>query len=106
MTTPKPNSATSALTDSIIITKTERHQVDYFYEFELDANKLAEIYPDYDEAHLSQLMDDLRAGAIPVEAILEDASDANVEILWNSDGEDVLTLKQGLFDRTYGISDD
>lgn len=106
MNTNTLNSEVSDSTMSVIITKTERHQVDYFYEFELDANKLAEIYPDYDEEHLAQLMSDIKSGAVPVEAILADAADAHVEIPWASDGEDIVTLQNGDFDKTYGISED
>ena len=106
MGTTIQDSTSSELYESIIITKTERHQGDYFYEFELDANKLAEIYPEYDEEHLAQLIADLRTGAIPVEAIIADALDANVDIAWESDGERVLTLRNGDFEKTYGINDD
>lgn len=106
MATTIQDSTGSELYESIIITKTERHQVDFFYEFELDANKLAEIYPEYDEEHLAQLMADLRTGVIPVEAIIADAIDANVAIAWESDGQHVLTLKNGDFEKTYGINDE
>ncbi|MEN9879748.1 MAG: hypothetical protein RIQ55_394 [Pseudomonadota bacterium] len=106
MATTIQDSTGSELYESIIITKTERHQVDFFYEFELDANKLAEIYPEYDEDHLAQLMADLRTGVIPVEAIIADASDANVDIAWESDGQKVLSLKNGDFEKTYGINDE
>ena len=106
MNTSSQDSTGPDPTISVIITKTERHQVDYFFEFELDANKLAEIYPEHDEDHLAQLMDDIKSGIVPVEAILADATDANVDIPWASDGEDVLTLKSGHFDQTFGISDD
>lgn len=106
MNTSSPDSTGPDPTISVILTKTERHQVDYFFEFELDANKLAEIYPEHDEDHLAQLMDDIKSGVVPVEAILADAADENVDIPWASDGEDVLTLKSGLFDKTFGISED
>ena len=106
MANTTPISAGSDANDSVIITKTERHHVDYFYEFELDAKKLAEIYPGHDEEHLTHLMDDIRTGAIPVEAIISDASVASVEIPWKSDGEEVLTLGSEDFEKTYGISDE
>lgn len=106
MTKTTPTATDTEANDSVIITKTECHRVDYFYEFELDAEKLAEIYPEHDEQHLAQLMDDIRTGAIPVEAIIADAAVAHVEIPWKSDGEEVLTLGNEDFKKTYGISDD
>ena len=38
------------------ITKVEHHQVDYYYDYDLDEDKLAEIYPDADEMEIRLMM--------------------------------------------------
>lgn len=90
----------------IVITKTEHHQVSYFYEFALDIDKLREIYPDYGDEHLAELMDDIRDGSMPIEGVLEDAWHNGVEILWDGVGEDAWTFRKGGYDETYGLKDD
>lgn len=92
--------------EPIVITKTEHHRVSYFYEFALDLDKLGEIYPDHEVDDLVQLMDDIKTGAVPVEAIFSDAWERGVEIEWNGTGEDAWTFRKGGYDETFEIKND
>jgi hypothetical protein len=85
------------------ITKTEHHSVNWHYNYELDADKLQEIYPDSSDEEIAQLMKDLGEGNANIDDVISDAWDNDVEIEWEFDYDDVWTDRKGGYDITYDI---
>ena len=85
------------------VTKHEWHQVDSQYTFELDENFLAEVYPDLTEDEIKIKMLRLLTKLDPIEDVMNDAWDAEVEIDWDHDYDDWWTSRKGGYDVTYEI---
>lgn len=87
------------------ITKVEHHSVNWHYVYDLDQDKLEEIYPDLTTKEIKTLMRDLKAGDACVEDVIEHAWENSVDIEWDLEYEDVWTDRKGGYDITYGTGE-
>ena len=83
------------------IMKHEWHQVDSQFLAEVDEDLLREIYPDYTEDEISQVMRELLAGEYDLDQLDRDACDANVDLQWDRDYDDWWTDRKGGYEITY-----
>lgn len=87
------------------ITKIEHHSVNWHYVYDLDEDKLEEIYPDLTTREIKALMRDLKSGDASVDEVIEHAWENSVDIEWDLEYEDVWTDRKGGYDITYGIGE-
>ena len=90
----------------VTIVKHEWHQVDEQYAFELDESLLSEIYPEYDEDEISNLLKQIENGEVEIEDVMTDAWDNDVEIDWDHQYSDCWTSRKGGYDVTYELGDE
>lgn len=87
------------------IQKIEHHSVNWYYNFELDGEKLREIYPDLSDEEISLLELELISGTKDIDEVINDAWDNSVDIEWDFDYDDVWTDRKGGYDVTYSIEE-
>jgi hypothetical protein len=86
------------------VVKSEWHQVEKRYDYELDEILLSEIYPDLSEDEIAQLLQNLESGDASIEDIIEDAWENDVDIDWNyMDEDDWWTDRKGGYEVTYEV---
>ena len=90
----------------VTLVKHEWHQVDAQFAFELDADKLSEIYPDLDEDEIEAKLQEIADGEVSVEDIINDAWENDVEIEWDRQYDDWWTDRKGGYEITYELGDD
>ncbi len=88
------------------VVKHEWHRVDSQFVFDFTEEILAEIYPDYSEEEIIQLLRDLESGDVIPDDIVEDALDNNVDIDWEPEYDDWYTSRKGGFEVTYDVDTD
>ena len=89
----------------VTIVKHEWHQVDSKYVYELDIEKLGEIYPDLSKKELKQKMKDIVSGEVDIDEVITEAEDNNVDIDWEHDDDDWWTSRKGGFEVTFDVVD-
>ena len=89
----------------ITITKVEHHSVNWHYVATIDADFLAEVYPDMEEDEFDELVKQVEAGEYDIDEIISAAYDAGVDIDWDMQHEDVWTDRKGGYDVTFGYGD-
>ena len=89
----------------VTIVKHEWHQVDSKYVYELDTDKLAEIYPDLSKKELKQKLKAIIDGTVEVDEIMTDADENGVDIDWDHDDDDWWTSRKGGFEVTFDVID-
>jgi hypothetical protein len=87
----------------VTLVKHEWHQVDSQFAFELDTDKLSEIYPELEEEEIEAMMAQIEAGEVSVEEIVNEAWDNDVEIEWERQYDDWWTDRKGGYDITYEL---
>ena len=86
------------------VVKSEWHQVEKRYDYELDEILLSEIYPDLSEDEIAQLLQNLESGDARIEDIIEDAWENDVDIDWYyMDEDDWWTDRKGGYEVTYEV---
>jgi hypothetical protein len=90
----------------VTIVKHEWHQVDAQFAYELDADKLSEIYPDMDEAEIEAMLQSIADGEVDLEVVLQEAYDNDVEIEWDRQYDDWWTDRKGGYEVTFEVGDD
>lgn len=90
----------------VTLVKHEWHQVDSQFAFELTEEILAEIYPDLDEAAITEMMYRIENGEIDVDDIINDAWENDVEIEWERQYDDWWTDRKGGYEVTYELGDE
>lgn len=90
----------------VTLVKHEWHQVDSQFAFELDADKLSEIYPDLSEDEISALLEQIENGEMDVDTVINDAWENDVEIEWDRQYDDWWTDRKGGYEITYELGDD
>jgi hypothetical protein len=85
------------------ITKVEHHSVDWHYKYEIDEEKLAEIYPDLAEEAIAQLLTNLASGDAAISDVINDAWENSVEIEWEFEYDDVWTDSKGGYEVTFDV---
>jgi hypothetical protein len=88
------------------LVKHEWHQVDSQFAFHLDCDKLSEIYPDLEEEEIDALMEQIRAGEVDIDELINDAWNNDVEIEWERQYDDWWTDRKGGYDVTYELGDE
>jgi predicted RNA-binding Zn-ribbon protein involved in translation (DUF1610 family) len=88
------------------IVKSEWHQVEKRYGLEINEAVLSEIYPDYEEAEITQLLADLESGDQDVEEVINDAWNNDVELEWDwLNDDDWWTDRKGGYEITYSAEE-
>ena len=90
----------------VTIVKHEWHQVDSQFAYELDEDKLSEIYPDMDEDEIASLLKQIEDGEADIDTIISDAWDNDVEIEWERQYDDWWTDRKGGYEVTYELGDE
>lgn len=90
----------------VTIVKHEWHQVDSQFAYELDEDKLSEIYPDLDEEEIASLLKQIEDGEVLIDDVINDAWDNDVEIEWERQYDDWWTDRKGGYEITYELGDD
>ena len=83
------------------ITKIEHHSVNWHYKYEIDEEKLAEIYPDLTEEEITQLLKNLEGGNAFLEDVINDALENFIEMEWKFVHENNWTDRKGGYKITY-----
>jgi hypothetical protein len=87
----------------VYLVKTESHQVDFIFKFELDLELLAEIYPDLNGDELKRRLELIESGVFAIETLIDDAEEAEIAIEWEEVGQDNWTARKGGFDVAYSL---
>ena len=90
----------------VSVVKSEWHQVEKRYGIEIDADMLAEIYPELDEDAIEAKLAALESGEEDVEEVLNEAWNNDVDIDWDYLNEDDWwTDRKGGYDITYKVEE-
>ena len=88
------------------IIKSEWHQVEKRYGFDIDEDVLNEIYPDATVEEIEIKMLDLISGELDIEEVVNDAWNEGVDIDWEwLDEDDWWTDRKGGYEVTYGLGE-
>ena len=88
------------------IVKSEWHQVEKRYGLEFNEAVLSEIYPDYEESEITQLLADLESGEADYEEVINDAWNNDVELEWDwLNDDDWWTDRKGGYEVTYSAEE-
>jgi hypothetical protein len=87
----------------VTLVKHEWHQVDSQFAFDLDCDKLSEIYPELEEEEIDAMMEQIKAGEVDVNEIINEAWDNDVEIEWERQYDDWWTDRKGGYEVTYEL---
>jgi Zn finger protein HypA/HybF involved in hydrogenase expression len=88
------------------IVKSEWHQVEKRYGVEINEAVLSEIYPDYEEAEITQLLADLESGEADLEEVINDAWNNDCELDWEYlNDDDWWTDRKGGYEVTYSAEE-
>jgi DNA-binding transcriptional ArsR family regulator len=87
----------------VTLVKHEWHQVDSQFAFELDSDKLSEIYPELEEEEIEAMLAQIEAGEVSVNEIIEEAWENDVEIEWERQYDDWWTDRKGGYEVTYEL---
>ena len=90
----------------VTIVKHEWHSVDSQFAYELDEEKLSEIYSDLDEDEISELLVQIEMGYKDVTEVINDAWENDVEIEWDRQYDDWYSDRKGGYDITYELGDE
>lgn len=89
----------------VTLVKHEWHQVDAQFAYELDADKLSEIYPDMGEDEIAALLQQIANNEVDLEVLLQEAYDNDVEIEWERQYDDWWTDRKGGYEVTFEVGD-
>jgi hypothetical protein len=64
----------------LTIVKSEWYQVERRFELELNAEIISQIYPDFPEHEIQEVLDEIASGKITVTTVLEDAKNNGVSL--------------------------
>jgi hypothetical protein len=86
------------------VVKSEWHQVEKRYSFEIDESILSEIYPDKDEDEIAELLNQIENGEVDIDEIIGDADNEGVDLDWQwMDEDDWWTDRKGGYEVTYSL---
>lgn len=88
-----------------LIIKSEWHQVERRFSFDLNEDLLSEIYPELNEAEIEETLQQIVDGELLFEEVLQDAYDNNVEIEWEWEDDDWWTDRKGGYEVTYQVEE-
>lgn len=90
----------------VTLVKHEWHQVDSQFAYELDSDKLSEIYPDKDEDEIENLLEQIENGDYDIYELMNDLYENGVEIEWDRQYDDWWTDRKGGYEITYELGND
>jgi hypothetical protein len=86
------------------VVKSEWHQVEKRYSFDVDESILSEIYPDKDEDEIAELLNQIENGEVDIDEIIGDADSEGVDLDWQwMDEDDWWTDRKGGYEVTYSL---
>jgi hypothetical protein len=86
------------------VVKSEWHQVEKRYSFDVDESILSEIYPDKDEDEIAELLNQIENGEVDIDEIIGDADNEGVDLDWQwMDEDDWWTDRKGGYEVTYSL---
>jgi hypothetical protein len=89
----------------VTIVKSEWHQVEKRYGLDIDEHIVSEIYPDFTEDEVKEVLQQLVSGEITVETLLEDAENNGVYLDFDwLDEDDWWTDRKGGYEVTYEVA--
>ncbi len=88
-----------------LIIKSEWHQVERRFSFDLNEDLLSEIYPELNEAEIEEMLQQIVDGELLFEEVLQDAYDNNIEIEWEWEDDDWWTDRKGGYEVTYQVEE-
>jgi hypothetical protein len=90
----------------VTVVKSEWHQVEKRYAYDIDEDVLNDIYPDATVEEIEIKMLDLISGALDIEEVVNDAWEEGVELEWEwLDEDDWWTDRKGGYEVTYGLGE-
>lgn len=90
----------------VTVVKSEWHQVEKRYAFDIDEDVLNEIYPDDTVEEIEQKLKDLESGDLDIEQLISDAWEEGVDIDWDwMDEDDWWTDRKGGYEVTYQLGE-
>lgn len=90
----------------VTIIKSEWHQVERRYGLDIDEDILQQIYPDFTDVEITEVLDELKSGVITVDTIIEDAQSNGVYIDFEwLDEDDWWTDRKGGYEVTYEVTE-
>jgi len=90
----------------VTVVKSEWHQVEKRYAFDIDEDVLNEIYPDDTVEEIEQKLKDLESGDLDIEQLVSDAWEEGVYIDWDwMDEDDWWTDRKGGYEVTYQLGE-
>jgi hypothetical protein len=90
----------------VTVVKSEWHQVEKRYAYDIDEDVLNDIYPDATVEEIEIKMLDLISGALDIEEVVNDAWEEGVDIDWEwLDEDDWWTDRKGGYEVTYGLGE-
>lgn len=88
------------------VVKSEWHQVEKRYDYNIDEDLVAEVYPDMDGDEVAARLQEIVDGEYELEQFIQDAWDEGVDIDWNyMDEDDWWTDRKGGYEVTYAIEE-
>jgi len=87
-----------------VIIKSEWHQVEKRYAYEIDEVLVSEVYPEMDEEEIENRLAEIASGEYAVEDFINDAWEEGVDIDWEwMDEDDWWTDRKGGYEVTYSL---
>jgi hypothetical protein len=88
----------------VTVVKSEWHQVEKRYSYDIDQDVLSEIYPDLDERQIGLMLLELTTGDKDISEVLDEAWNQGVDIDWEwLDEDDWWTDRKGGYEVTYEV---
>jgi hypothetical protein len=88
----------------VAVVKSEWHQIERRFGFELTREWLDEVYPDAEPDELDLMYVQIEAGERDIEEIIQDAWNENVDVDWDwLDEDDMWTDRKGGYEVTYEV---
>lgn len=88
------------------VVKSEWHQVEKRYDYDIDEDLVAEVYPDMDGDEVAARLQQIVDGEYDLEEFFQDAWNEGVDIDWNyMDEDDWWTDRKGGYEVTYAIEE-
>lgn len=86
----------------VTIVKSEWHQVERRFSIDFDFEMLSEIYPDFEEEEINDILQKLELGEVDLDLLIEDAEAEGIDLFWDwMDEDDYWTERKGGYDVTY-----
>jgi hypothetical protein len=86
----------------VTVIKSEWHQVEKRYSYEIDEFLVAEVYPDLDEDEVRSRLKEISTGEYDIDEFISDALCIDIDWEW-LDEDDWWTDRKGGYEVTYSV---